>query len=92
MLAWGLVVLLAIPSYERVLPGISGIFCICGTIEFIFALVMIAGGMAALDRRMWGLALTGSILGLFTIGFFLETSIMSLIALVLLAISRDEFR
>jgi len=92
MLAWGLIVFVEGSSYEAIFPGIAAVFLICGFIEFIFAIVMIAGGIMALDRRMWGLALVGGILGLFTIGFFLETSIMSLIALVLIIVSRNEFR
>jgi len=45
----------------------------------------------AVQRKSWGLALAGSILGLFTIGFVFEATVMSLIALILLAISRKEF-
>ena len=45
----------------------------------------------ALRRRMWGLALVGSILGLFTIGYFGLSSLLSLIALIVLVMSKDEF-
>jgi hypothetical protein len=41
---------------------------------------------------MWPLALIGAIFGLFTFGlFFFEASILSLIALILIAISKNEF-
>ena len=92
MIVWGLVILVGGSFYESIIPGAATLFCICGAIEFIFAIIMVTGGVMALDRRMWGLGLAGSILGLFTIGFVFETSIMSLVALILLAISRDEFR
>jgi cobalamin synthase len=45
----------------------------------------------ALRRKMWALALVGSILGLFTFGFYGISSILSLVALIILAISRKEF-
>ena len=50
------------------------------------------GGIMAIRRKMWGLALVGSILGLFFLGWAgFEASLMSFIALILLAISRSEF-
>jgi len=78
------------------LPGIDvntfrNILVICGAIGLIFCLFAIIGGIMALQRRMWALALVGSILGLFTIGFVGEASIMSLVALVLIAMSKAEF-
>ncbi|TLZ71205.1 MAG: hypothetical protein E6K10_05490 [Methanobacteriota archaeon] len=68
------------------------IFLICGAIAIIFGIIAILGGIMAIRRKMWGLALVGSILGLFFLGWAgFEASLMSFIALILLAISRSEF-
>ncbi len=70
---------------------LPGLVVICGAIAFILSILTLLGGVMALRRRMWGLALLGSILGLFTIGFFGLSSLLSLIALIVLAMSRSEF-
>jgi len=71
---------------------IAGIVVICGAIGLIFGILALVGGVMATMRKMWALALVGSILGLFLLGFFLfEASLLSFIALILIAISRHEF-
>jgi hypothetical protein len=68
------------------------LFFICGAIAIIFGIIEILGGIMALQRKMWGLALVGSILGLFFFGWLgFEASLLSFIALILLVISRKEF-
>src|SRR3989304_5163786 len=72
--------------------GLAAIIVVCGAIGIIFGLIALIGGVMALQRKKWSLALIGSILGLFTIGFVVfEASILSLVALILLAISKNEF-
>ena len=80
-------------AFLSFIPGVSGIVFVCGAIGVIFGLIALLGGIMAIRRRMWGIAMVGSILGLFTIGFavFFETSILSLIALILIAMSKKEF-
>ena len=58
----------------------------CLLIPIIFGILAIVGGIVACMRKLWGLALIGSILGLFGPGF-----IFCLIGLILIAISRKEF-
>ncbi|MEW6069089.1 MAG: zinc-ribbon domain-containing protein [Candidatus Thermoplasmatota archaeon] len=65
---------------------------ICYSVIIILGIFALIGGIVALRRKLWGLALTGSILGLFTIGPILICSILSLVALILIAISREEFK
>jgi hypothetical protein len=65
---------------------------ICGIIGAILSIIALAGGIVALRRRGWGLAILGSILGLFTVGPYFLASILALIGLILLVISRKEFR
>lgn len=70
---------------------LKGILTICGTIACILAVFSILGGNLSWKRKLWGIALTGSILGLFTIGFLIS-SILSLIGLILIIISKKEFQ
>jgi len=75
-------------------PGIpadvGGIFAICGGIGILFSIFPLIGGIFAIQRKMWGLAVAGGILGIFSLGFFLG-SILSLVGLILVAVSRREF-
>lgn len=69
---------------------VAGIILVCGSIGVIFSLIALVGGVFAIQRKMWGLALAGGILGLFTLGFFIG-SILALIGLILVAVARKEF-
>ena len=51
----------------------------------ILGILSIVGGAFALQRKSWGMALTGSIASL------MPFSILGLVALILTALSRDEF-
>lgn len=73
-------------------------FVICGTIGGVMAVFSILGGVLALKRKLWGVALAASIpqgfLGLLIPGFLLMfvSGILALMGLVLLAFSRKEFQ
>lgn len=77
-------------SFGFLIPFLGPLLLICGIIGITFSVFAIVGGIFAIQRRMWGLALTGSILGLFIIGFGIS-SLLSLVALILLALSHREF-
>jgi hypothetical protein len=64
----------------------------CGIIGAVLSIFTLAGGIVAMKRKAWGLAVIGGILGLFTIGPMLLGSILSLIGLILVAISRKDFQ
>jgi hypothetical protein len=66
--------------------GLFGLGMICLIMPIIGAIFAIIGGIAALKRKSWGLALAGSIIGLIFGG-----GIFCLIALILIAIGKDEF-
>jgi len=71
---------------------LGGILLICGAIGIILAIIALLGGVMAIQRKRWALALVGSILGLFLLGWlFFEASLLSLVALILLIVSRNEF-
>ncbi len=55
----------------------------------IFALISL---FACIKREYFILAITGSFIAIFSFGFFLIGSILSIIAFILIFISRDEFK
>ncbi len=71
---------------------IETIMNICGAIFLIFGIVLLVGGIFAIKRMNWGIALVASIVGLFSFGPFFLGSILSLVALVLIYMSKDEFK
>lgn len=71
--------------------GVGAAVAVCGSIPLIFGIIAVLGGIMALQRRSWGLALTGAILCMISIGFYGLSFILGLIAIILIAISREEF-
>ncbi len=65
---------------------------IIGSIEIVLSILVIISGILALKKKRWGFAIVFSLLGFFTIGMFFISSILSIIALVLLFLSKHEFR
>ena len=78
-------------SFASFIPGFETILLVCGLIGITFSAFALLGGIMAIQRKMWGLALVGSILGLFIIGPVFISSLLSLIALILIAITHREF-
>ncbi len=78
------------------LPGgdaLAGIVIVCGVIFMLFGIMALLGGIMSVTRKKWGIAVLGSIFGLFCLGFIAyEASILSLVALILIIISKDEFQ
>jgi hypothetical protein len=70
------------------IPGVEGfvsdILLICGIILLLLGIVSLLGGILAMVRKAWGVALLAGILTL--------PSLLGLIGLILVAISRDEFK
>ncbi len=66
---------------------IEGFLVICGALIIIFSIFAMIGAVHAFRRKSWKIALLGSILGLFTI----FGTLFALIALLIIALSRDEF-
>ncbi len=64
----------------------------CGIIGCILSIFALTGGIVAVKRKAWGLALVGGILGLFTVGPWFIGSILSLIGLILVMISKKDFQ
>jgi len=65
---------------------------ICATLGVILSIFPLLGGILSIQKKLWGGALAGSIIGLFTIGPVFLSSLLSLISLILLIISREQFQ
>lgn len=71
---------------------IQDILGVCAIIGIILSIFPLLGGILSLKRRMWGFTIVMSVIGLFTVGPFLLSSFLSLIALILIALSKKEFQ
>ena len=63
----------------------------CGAILVVLSLITALGGVFGIMRKHWGIAVVGGVLGLFVIGPFGLGSVLALVGLILVAVSRKEF-
>lgn len=68
------------------LGQLGGAFTVLMAVPLVLAVIAIVGGVYALRRTNWGLALAGSICAIFSCGFVLGVA-----ATVLAVLGRDEF-
>ncbi len=78
-----------IPS--EFVSSIQGMLQFCGVLSLVFGLIVGAGAIFAFRRRYHVLALVAAIFGMLGVGLFSLGSVFSIIALVLLAVSADDF-
>ncbi len=71
---------------------IEQILQVCVAVIIITSVLSIGGGFMALKRTRWGFALIGSIAAIVSIGPAYLCTILGIIALILLVLSKDEFR
>jgi len=65
-----------------------------GPVFIVLGLITIVGGIFAVRRRVWGLALAGAICAVFPFhpyGSLIWTPILGILAIVFVALSRNEF-
>ena len=62
------------------------------SIEIVISLLVIISGILALKKIRWGIAILFSLLGFFTIGMFFISTVLSIVGLVLLFLSKHEFK
>jgi hypothetical protein len=67
--------------------GLSELMAVCGIIIVVISIIALLGGIFAMQRKAFGFAIVGGILSML-VGSF----IFGLIGLILVAISRKEFR
>lgn len=63
----------------------------CGIVGMLLSIVPVFCGFLSLRRNFWG-AVAGAVVGLFLVGPYLLCSLMSVIVLVLVLMSRRDFR
>lgn len=82
----GYVMAVAGEAFSGITFGMSDILTTCGAIILLLGIIALLGGVFAIMRKMYGLALLGSILSI--PGGVLP----GLIGLILVAMSHDEFK
>ena len=85
-----------IDQFQQIDPSITpeqalGFLTTCAVIGIIVSIFPLLGGILSLKRKVFGIAVACSIIGLFSIGVLFFSSILCLIALILLVISRKEY-
>lgn len=68
-------------------PMVAPLLAVLAVPFTILGILAIVGGVFALRRKVWGLALAGSIVSLFSLHFF----ILGIAAVVFTALSKNEF-
>jgi len=63
----------------------------CTTIGLIISIFPILGGIFSIQRKNWSFCIVLAVIGLFTIGPFFISSLLSLISLILIILSKNEF-
>jgi len=63
----------------------------CSIILFIFSVIALLGAVASLKRQHIDVAIASALLGIFSFGFFMLGSILSIISFLLILRSKEEF-
>lgn len=71
---------------------IKGFLTTCSIVGIIIAIFPILGGILALKKKSWAVAMTGSLIGLLTFIPSIFGGVLSFIGLILLILSRKEFQ
>jgi len=85
-----------ITQFQRIDPSITaeqvlGFLTTCAIIGIIISIFPLLGGILSIKRKLYGIAIACSIIGIFSLGILFSSSILSLIALILLIVSRKEY-
>ena len=72
--------------YPMTVGFIVGILITIAVFLTIIGILSLLGGISALQRKRWGLALAGSIAGIFC-----NSAILGILALIFNVMSKDEF-
>lgn len=70
---------------------LEDILTVCGIILIVLGLIAVLGGFFGIQRKHWGIVILGGILGLFVLGPYMLGSLLALIGLILVAISKKDF-
>jgi hypothetical protein len=86
-----------ISQLQQIYPNITseqflGFLQTCASIGIIISFFPILGGILAIKRKMWGISIACSIIGLFSIGILFTSSLFCFIAIIIIFISKKEFQ
>ncbi|MFO8110823.1 MAG: hypothetical protein R6U17_09955 [Thermoplasmata archaeon] len=76
---------------ETYLRNLENILKGCFAAVMGFGVIQMIGGILSVKRRYWVFAVFAGLIGIFSVGFFFISSVLSFIALILLSMSREEF-
>ena len=84
----------AVSSTPLVGEALGGIMIVCGAIFLLLGIIELLGGIFAIKRQKFGLVLVGGILGLLSglASPYMIGSILALVGIILVAISKNEFQ
>lgn len=71
--------------------SVGGSLTCCGGLELLFGIGALVGGISALQRSGFTWALIGAVLCLISVGPLFISSLLGLVALILIATSQNEF-
>ena len=64
----------------------------CALIGVIISIFPILGGILSFRKKLWGISLACGIIGIFSLGILFTSSLFSLIAVILIFMSKQEFQ
>lgn len=70
---------------------LEDILTVCGAIFIVLGLIAVLGGFFGVMRKHWGIVILGGVLGLFVLGPYMLGSLLALVGLILVAISKKDF-
>ncbi len=79
-----------VPTYT--MEDLKSFISVCSLIGIVVSIFPILSGIISVKKKMWGVALAGSIIGIFTILPFIMLIFLPIISMTLLIISRKEFK
>lgn len=77
-------------TLEKIFGDLHGLLSILGIITLVCSIIALIGGIFALKREHYGIAIAASVVGIFSFGFAIG-SILSIIALFIILLASDEF-
>jgi hypothetical protein len=86
-----------ITQIQQIYPNVTpeqflGFLKTCAAIGLIISIFPILGGLLTIKRKIWGISVACSIIGLLSIGILFTSSLISFIAIIILFISKKEFK
>jgi len=70
---------------------LSNVLVVCGVLGLFFSVLSILGGILSIKGKNWRITILCGIFGILTLGPYLSSTILSLVALFLISYSKDSF-